>query len=135
MADIQRIQPAGLSDVRGFGFSQVVTATGSKQIYISGQVASDANQNLVGHDDLKSQTRQVMENLGTALTSADATYGDIVKLTIFVVGYEPHMRGEILEIRNEFIDPHRGPASTFIGVAALVHEAFLIEIEAIAVVD
>ncbi|MCS6926190.1 MAG: RidA family protein, partial [Candidatus Binatia bacterium] len=38
-------------------------------IYVSGQVAYDANGNLVGAGDMKAQTRQVYENLKTVLAA------------------------------------------------------------------
>jgi len=58
----------------------------------------------------------------------------VVKLTVFVVDYEPSMRGEILAVRNKYIAADKAPASTLIGVQALVQEGFLIEIEATAVI-
>ena len=135
MAAIENIQPSGLVDVRGFGFSHVTKATGGTQIYISGQVAVDETGKTVGTGDLIAQTRQVMENLKLALASADATFSNVVKLTVFIVDYDPSRRGEVMSVRNEYIDPHNAPASTLVGVQALAAPDYLIEIEATACID
>jgi len=132
---IENIQPKGLVDVRGFGFSHVTKAAGGSQIYISGQVSVDAQGKTVGAGNLLVQTRQVLENLKLALEAVDATFANVVKLTVYVVDYDPATRGDVMAIRNEYIDPHNAPASTLIGVSALAAPDFLIEIEATAHIE
>ena len=132
MVTIENIQPSGLVDVRGFGFSHVTKATGGTQIYISGQVAVDETGRTVGTGDLIAQTRQVMENLKLALAAVEASFSNVVKLTVYIVNYDPSKRGEVLAVRNEYIDPHNAPASTLVGVQALAAPDYLIEIEATA---
>lgn len=116
-------------------FSQVVVATGTRTIYVSGQVATDAQGALVGGDDLAAQTTQVMRNLGRALEAAGASFKDVVKITTYVVGYKPEQRAIIGKARGAFFAGMAPPASTLIGVAALAAPEWLIEIEAVAVVD
>ncbi len=135
MANIENIQPDGLVDVRGFGFSHVTKATGGSQVYISGQVSVDEFGRTVGAGDLGAQTRQVMENLQSALASVDATFADVVKINVYIVDYEPSIRGDVMAIRNEYIDPNNAPASTLVGVSALAAPDYLIEIEAIAHIE
>lgn len=135
MTEIENIQPRGLVDVRGFGFSHVTKATGGSQIYVSGQVSVDDHGQTVGQGDLSAQTRQVMENLRLALASVKASFADVVKLTVYIVDYEPSIRSEVMAVRNEYIDPNNAPASTLIGVSALAAPDYLIEIEAIAHVE
>lgn len=77
---------------------------------------------------------QVFENLKVALAAAGATFSDLVKITTYVVDLKPEDRGIISEIRGRYVDPARKPASTMIGVDALVMPALRIEVEAIAVV-
>lgn len=126
------INPPGLAN---FGtFSQVATARGGKTIHISGQVAWNAEGKVVGPGDLTVQTVQVFENLKVALAAAGAGFGDIVKLVTYVVDLQPQDRGIISQIRNRYLDPTRLPASTMIGVSALVMPELRIEVEAVAVV-
>ncbi|RTL68938.1 MAG: RidA family protein [Hyphomicrobiales bacterium] len=116
-------------------FSQVVVATGARTIYISGQVAIDETGATVGGADLAAQTTQVMKNLGAALAAAGAGYEHIAKITTYVVGYKPEMRAVIGAARGVFFKDRTPPASTLIGVAALAEPDWLIEIEAVAVID
>jgi enamine deaminase RidA (YjgF/YER057c/UK114 family) len=131
VASPQYLQPASLP--ANETFSQVVVATGSRLIFTSGQVAVDADNNLVGGDDLSAQTSQAMKNLVAALAAAGATFDDVVKTTTFVAGYHPDQRKLITDAKTPFYKGNKPPASALIGVAALADPAWLIEIEAIAV--
>jgi enamine deaminase RidA (YjgF/YER057c/UK114 family) len=117
-------------------FSQLVMVScGSTQtIYLSGQVAMDQDNQLIGEHDLNVQARQTFENLQLALASVGATTRDVVKLTIYVKDYKPADAPIVSEaFRKAF--PHENlPASTWLGVQALALEGLLIEIDAIAVV-
>ncbi len=129
---LEYINPPGLAN---FGtFSQVATARGGKTIHISGQVAWNAEGKVVAPGDLKGQTVQVFENLKVALAAAGATFSDLVKITTYVVDLKPEDRSVISEIRGRYMDPARKPASTMIGIDALVMAELRIEVEAIAVV-
>jgi enamine deaminase RidA (YjgF/YER057c/UK114 family) len=133
MASKKFLQPDGLS--KSVGYTHVVTAHGSKMIFVSGQIASDANGQVVGAGDLRAQTHQVFKNLQVALAAAGATFADVVKWTIFVVNYKPVDRAVISQVRQQFVSQNQPPASTLIGVQSLVFPELLIEVEAIAVVD
>ncbi len=133
MAQKEFIQPEGLSNPGSY--THVVTARGGKMIFIAGQVAQDVNAQLVGEGNLRTQTQQVFQNIRTALAAAGATFDDVVKLTTYVVNYTPAHRPVILEVRNQFVSKAHPPASTLVGVQALARPEFLIEIEAVAVVD
>jgi len=110
-------------------YTQVVVARGTRTIYISGQVATDADEN-----DFAAQARAVHANLGIALEAAGARPADVAKLNTYVVDYHPDLRPAIAEARSALFGEHR-PASTLIGVAALAQPRFRIEVEAIAVVE
>jgi enamine deaminase RidA (YjgF/YER057c/UK114 family) len=58
-----------------------------------------------------------------------------VKLNTYVVNLKPEQRALIADIRMRYVDPLRLPASTLVGVSALVMEGLLIEVEAVAVID
>jgi enamine deaminase RidA (YjgF/YER057c/UK114 family) len=102
---------------------------------MAGQVAIDERGALVGADDLGAQTEQAMRNVGLALAAAGAGYADVVKITTYVVNYRPEHRAIIGKARAPFFASGAPPASTLIGVAALALPEWLVEIEAVAVLD
>lgn len=113
-------------------YSHVVVApAGGRLVFCAGAVALDGEGNVVGAGDIVAQTRQVMENLATALAAADASFDDVVKVTNYVLDVEEWRT--VLPVRAEYLkEPY--PASTFVEVSALMLPELLIEIEAIAVV-
>jgi enamine deaminase RidA (YjgF/YER057c/UK114 family) len=127
------INPPELS--RPMGYTHVVRARGSQMIYLAGQVAFDPTGNMIGRGDLRAQAIQVFENLKAALAAVDASFGDVVKMTTYIVNYTPEMRAAIRDVRNLYVSAERPPANTLIGVQALAVEGLLIEIEAVAIVD
>ena len=124
--------PSALS--KTFGWSHVVTTTGGKTIHISGQAAVDAAGQTVGKGDLKRQTEQTFENLRLALTAAGATWNDVVVTRLYVVNFKPEQLPIIREVRSRYVSPDHPPASTLVGVTALAHPDWLIEIEATAII-
>lgn len=128
----ERTNPQGLS--RPHGYSHVVATRGGKMVFVSGQVALDADGNVVGKGDLKAQTEKVFDNLRIALAAAGASSQDVVKITSFVVNYRPASGDVIRDVRARFFGDSGLPASTLVGVQALAREDLLIEVEAIAVV-
>ncbi len=130
---LEHIRPEGLLNLRSF--TQVVTATGAKTIYISGQVAWDADGRIVGLGDFAAQARRAYENLALALDAAGATPADVAKTNIYIVDYDPAMAPALNDARNAVFGDAPPPASTLIGVQALAAPQFMIEIEAIAVLD
>ncbi len=126
---IQRMNPPGLSTPTGY--SHIVSATGGRTIYISGQVAFDAKGQLVGRGDLAAQTKQVFANLDTALKAAGATFNDVVKANYFML--DASQVQVIRDVRSEYFTKEL-PASTLVQVGRLANPDFLVEIEVIAVV-
>jgi enamine deaminase RidA (YjgF/YER057c/UK114 family) len=129
---IQRSNPDGLSKPQAY--SQLVVAAGSRLVFVAGQVAADAAGNVVSEGDLEGQARQAFSNLATALASAGAGPADVTKITIFVVHYSAEQLPAIGEARRALFGDTL-PASTLLGVEALARPEFLIEVEAIAVLD
>ena len=126
-------RPAGL--LHNSGFSQVAVASGTRTIYTAGQVAIDEGGATVGTGDLAEQATQAMRNVGLALAAAGASYADVVKITTYVVNYRPEHRTVIGKARAPFFAGRTPPASTLVGVSALALPEWLVEIEAVAVVD
>lgn len=114
------------------GYTHAVEARGGRTVYIAGQVALDAEGNLVGEGDVQAQAEQVFRNLGHALQAAGADFGDVVKLGFYLTDFTE--LGGLREVRDRYIDVAHAPASTAVAVKRLFREEFLIEVDAIAVV-
>jgi len=117
-----------------FGWTHVVSVTGGKTIYVSGQVSVNERGDVVGKGDLRAQTVQTFENIKHALAAAGATFRDVLKSNLYVVGLKPEHVAMIREVRSRYFDATHPPASTLVGVAALVGADWLIEIEVVAVI-
>ncbi|MEK6262650.1 MAG: RidA family protein [Planctomycetota bacterium] len=118
-----------------FGWTHVVSTTGGKTIPISGQVGINERVEVVGRGDLKAQTEQAFHNISLALAAVGATFRDVVKTGLFVVGLKPEHVPIIREVRSRFVSAEHPPASTLVSVSALVGPDWLIEIEAVAILD
>ncbi len=129
---IQFLDPPALNPTNGW--THAITVTGGRTIYVSGQVAVNERNEVIGKGDLKAQTVQVFENLKHALTAAGATFGDVVKSSLFVVGLKSEHVPIIREVRARYFSKEHPPVSTLVGVEALVGPDWLIEIEVMAVV-
>jgi enamine deaminase RidA (YjgF/YER057c/UK114 family) len=129
----QFLNPPGLAPTTGW--TQVVTSTGGKTVYVSGQVSVDERGHVVGKGDLKVQTEQTYANLVVALEAAGASFQDVVKMNLYVVGLKPEVVAMLREVRARYVNRESPPASTLVGVTALVGADWLIEIEVVAVVE
>ena len=112
------------------GFSQtVVVKTGNfKTLYISGQIGDGA--------DLEAQTITTFQNLEKQLSNCNATFKDVVKMNTYIVNFNPEVDLPIFrKVRKQFLGNENYPASTLVGVESLGRKEWLIEIEAIAVVE
>lgn len=130
-----KINPAGLYDAVGYGFSHAALQEGGRTLHLAGQVAWDKDFNVVGGDDLAAQTRQALANLKAVLAEVGATPANIVRLRTYVVNHSPDKLGVVLPEVGAFYAGETPAPNTFIGVAALALPDFLIEIEATAVID
>lgn len=129
---LECINPADLPTPETY--TQVVVATGSKLIFISGQEPEDVHGNLVGRGDLAAQTRQVFDNLGRALAAAGALPKQVTKITIYVVNHKREYLPIIEDARATLFGDHK-PADVLVGIATLSNPNYLIEVDAVAVVD
>ena len=124
----QLIVPSGLE--KAVGYSHAIRC--GKTVYISGQIAHDQNGKLVGSGDAKAQGEQVYQNIKAIIESCGGTMQNIVRITTYVtsLAYRPIM----VEVRAKYF-PKDPPASTFLVVSSLADPAFLVEVDAVAVLD
>jgi enamine deaminase RidA (YjgF/YER057c/UK114 family) len=118
------------------GYSQVAEIRSGKLVYIAGQVPFDKSGNLVGREDFLAQAEQVFRNIKAAIEAAGGSFSDVVKLNYFCVeAVDPSLIPQILKVRDRFVHTENPPVSTFVIVKRLVRPEWLIEVEAVAVVN
>lgn len=115
---------------KAIGYSHAIRC--GNTLYISGQIAHDINGKLVGPGDAKAQGEQVYQNIKAIVESCGGTMQHIVRITTYVtsLAYRPVM----VEIRAKYF-PKEPPASTFLVVSSLADPSFLVEVDAVAVLD
>ncbi|MDP8977668.1 MAG: RidA family protein [Actinomycetota bacterium] len=101
-------------------------------VFISGLLGDDPSGDIAASGDVVAQTRQVLENMRTALSAAGAAPADVVKVTVYL--RDIAHRAQIDPVRREFFGPTL-PASTLVEISRLVAEDALVEIDAVALVD
>ncbi len=119
-------------------FRQVAIASGSKLVFMAGQVAWDAEGTLVGRGDLAAQVEQCYLNVAAAVVGAGGTLADVAKLTTYITDWTPDKMPAVQERRTRALNKLGVTVlapGTLVGVAALFTPDILAEIEAIAVID
>ena len=117
-------------DNKPVGFSPVSRV--GNLVFVAGQVATNAEGEMVGVGDAKAQSEQCFKNIEAALNAAGAGWDDVTKITCFMVNADDY--AAYAEVRNG-IFPGNGPASSTVFVKALVRPEMLVEVEAFAVVE
>ena len=132
----EKIQPQGIHVRMVDGkarYTQVVTVSGTgKMIFVAGQLARDAQGVCVGKGDMRAQMEQTFQNLDRCLKAAGATWADVVKTNTFVTDFDEFQK--CADIRMRYLGVAT-PTSTTVGVTRLAGPDFMIEIEAVAVVN
>jgi enamine deaminase RidA (YjgF/YER057c/UK114 family) len=132
-ASVTLINPAGLYDPSPYGYSHVAALRGDCRIvYIAGQGGENERGEL--SPDFRTQVRQALSNLQTALKAAGASTADVAKLTVLIVDHTEEKLGLFGSELKEAFGPGPKPTCTLIPVPRLALDTMLVEIEAIAAV-
>lgn len=119
-------------------YRQVAVATGTRTVFMAGQVARDADGQPVGPGDLAAQVEQVYLNIATGLAAAGGTFDDVVKLTVYVVGWNESMLpslGEGVGRAAAQIGLDLTKPVTLLSVTGLGEPDLLVEIDAVAILE
>lgn len=119
-------QPSG-----HFSQATMIEARG-RLVFISGMTARRADGTIAGIGDIGAQTRQVCENVKSAVEQAGGTMDDICRVDVYVRNMEYF--DQIHKVRREYFKPP-APASTMVEVCKMTSPEYLIEISAIAVIS
>jgi enamine deaminase RidA (YjgF/YER057c/UK114 family) len=133
---VELINPAGLPKPEVY--RQLSVATGSRLVFMAGQVARDADGAPVGTGDLAAQVEQAFLNIGTGLAEVGGTFDDVAKLTVYVVDWTPDKLaalGEGVQRASAKLGADLIKPVTLLGVATLGEPDLLVEVEATAVLD
>jgi enamine deaminase RidA (YjgF/YER057c/UK114 family) len=117
---------------RPTGYTHVVEVTAGRPVYIAGQVALDRSGAIVGPGDIRTQARQVFDNLQAGLQAVGAGFEQVVKLTYYLV--DATQLPIVREVRDQYVNIQQPPASTAVEVRRLFLDDLLIEVEAVAVI-
>jgi enamine deaminase RidA (YjgF/YER057c/UK114 family) len=113
------------------GYSQVVKV--DKAVYIAGQVSATPDGQILGKGDPEAQVRQVWRNIEAAVQAVGGTLQNVVKTTTYVTSID--YATAVRRVRETLYQGSNPPTSTLLVVSALAHPDYVVEIEAIAVVD
>lgn len=127
-ARVEHVNPSTLP--KPSGYTHVISTQGGRTIYVSGQIALNAQGQLVGAGDFSAQTRQVFENVKAALEASGSSFADVVKVTVFVTDASKLL--DYRKVRDDYVGS-QPPASSFVEVRALARPELMIEMEAVAV--
>jgi enamine deaminase RidA (YjgF/YER057c/UK114 family) len=133
MAEVTIVNPDGLGRPLG-QYSQIARVRAAELVFIAGQVATDQAGNIVGADDFDAQCPQVFANIGAALASVGAGWGNIAQLTTYLVDSRDIAKLMAYRARAfpAMFPTGAYPPNTLLIVDRLVQEAFRIEVQAIA---
>jgi enamine deaminase RidA (YjgF/YER057c/UK114 family) len=130
-SSVQLLTPATMP--KSVGYSQIATVSGGAIVFISGQVALDNSGSVVGKDDFRTQAEQVFRNLRAAMEAVGGNFSDVVKLNYYLVDLS-HLP-ELRDVRDKYITVSNPPTSTAVQVTRLFRPEFLVEVEAVAVLE
>ena len=113
-------------------YSQAVIVPAGRLLFCSGQIPLDpATGEMVGAGDVRAQAERVLQNLGAVLAAGGASFGAVVKTTIFLADLQDF--GAVNEVYARCF-PQDPPARATVQAAGLPRGA-LVEIDAIAALD
>jgi 2-iminobutanoate/2-iminopropanoate deaminase len=99
-------------------------------LFISGQLATDSQGQVVGTGDIRAQAHAVFANLAAVLSAAGGDFSDVVSMTVFLTARADF--DGFNEVRNQIFRTEPYPTSTLVVVAGLVVPEHLVEVNAVA---
>jgi len=129
--EILRLQPKD-SPIPKNAYSPgvLIPLPGAELLFVTGQIAVDAEGNVIAPNDPQKQAEAVFENVRKVLDAAGLGFGDVVKSQIFLTNIKDF--AVVSAVRNKYFAESK-PASTLLEVSKLVREGCCVEIEVMAI--
>jgi len=127
----QQIKTSKLADPVGHYSQALAVPAKGVLVFVSGMTARGADGKVVGVGDVEEQTRQVCENIKTALEAAGGTLADVCRVDVYLRNIGDRER--VNKVRRQFFGAPP-PASTLVEVSRLASPEYLVEISAIALI-
>lgn len=110
-------------DEAQMSYGVVTHRSGYRKVVFSGSVHPEG--------DVAEQTRAILEHKGEALADLGGSYDDVTVMRLFVreEALDRETQTRIHEVRADFFESPHYPAATMVGVADLLNEDALVEIE------
>jgi enamine deaminase RidA (YjgF/YER057c/UK114 family) len=104
-------------------YGVITERSGYRHVSFSGGMAPEG--------DIEEQTRTILSHKQQALEDLGGSMDDVVTLRCFVLSnvLSRETQARVHDVRADFFERPHYPASTMVGVASLLHEGGLIEIE------
>jgi len=112
------------------GYSRAVKV--NNHVFITGTVAVDGDNNLVGGDSAYLQTQFILQKIEKVLQQCDATLNDVVRTRLFVTDIS---RWEEYGKAHGEVFANIKPCTTMVEVSKLIAPEYLIEIEVDAIIE
>jgi reactive intermediate/imine deaminase len=128
----QQIRTTKLADPSGHFSQAVAIQARGVMVFVSGMTARCPDGKIAGIGDVEEQTRQVCENIKSALEAAGGSMDDVCRVDVYLRNIGDRER--VNKVRRQFFRSPP-PASTLVEVSKLASPEFLVEISAIAVVS
>jgi enamine deaminase RidA (YjgF/YER057c/UK114 family) len=133
---VELLNPDGLPKPEMY--RQVGVGSGSRTVFLAGQVARTATGEQVGPGDLAAQVEQAYLNVATALGAVGGSFDDVVKLTLYFVDWSADklpLLGEGVGRAAARLGVDLVKPVTLLSVSALGEPDLLVEVDAVAVLD
>lgn len=129
---IDVVQPPGWAPPKGYA-NGVLVKDPSRFVYTAGQVAWDAEQNLVGEGDFVAQFDQALANVLAVVQQAGGLPQHTVRLTMYVTDKQAYLdcAKELGPVYRKHMGNHY-PAMALVEVKGLLEPGAMIEIEGTA---
>jgi len=130
MKNVKRINPKSLRiPTKAYSQGIIIPIGDGELMYITGQLAQDADGNVVAPNDTEAQTKVIFSRIEEILKEGGMTMDNVIKIQIFI---KDIAESKIVSVLRDEIFKNAKPVSTLVEVSGFIKEDCTIEIEATA---
>lgn len=123
------------NDIMPVGYAQYVEidSGSARMVVMSGQVAIDAEGNIIGKGDFEQQAEFIFSSIKKIVEKAGGSIDNVIKLNNYLIDISN--LSLFKKVRDKYVNTSHPPASTTVEVSRFIREDLLLEIEAVAIID